>query len=216
MKLYLLRHGETAVNKKGGIFQGQIEVPLNDAGIAQAQAAHDDFVRRGILFDKVYSSPQGRALHTAQLASGWDRSRILTDDRLKEQSFGPLEGKTWDCMEPSKFHALMCDAGNYVPPAGAESILHLVQRCSSFLEEMRRTRPADTILTVCHGGTIRAMLVTLHALDLDTFWQPPVGNCAWYELTLEDGRFSITNHSRGSELPMGDVPEKVADLMEQA
>ncbi len=198
MKLYLLRHGETDINKMGGRFQGQIEVPLNAEGERQALAAGEEFRKRGITFDKVYASPQGRAMRTAELAAGVSRDEIITDDRLKEQNFGALEGETWDHMEPSRFHALMFDAVNYVPPQGAESVLHLVQRTSTFLTEICREKPAESILIAAHGGSMRALLVNIHAMDLGVFWMKKLGNCAWYELTLDaQGRLQVTDSFGG-------------------
>ena len=62
MKLYLLRHGETAWNNTHR-FQGQIDIPLNDFGRELAEITRD--AAPEIVFDRVYSSPLSRAFETA-------------------------------------------------------------------------------------------------------------------------------------------------------
>ncbi len=200
MKLYVLRHGMTDVNRAGGRFQGQIEIELNEDGIRQAKIAGEQFRQRGIHFDRVIASPLHRAFDTAALASGFSSSRITTDPRLLEQNFGPFEGKRWEEMNPRTFKALMEDAANYVPVPGAESILHLIQRTSDFFDELTREAPDESILIGTHGGNVRALLVHLHLADLQKFWQTPVGNCAWYEFTLTDHGLEVTDREVGEEI----------------
>lgn len=214
MKVYLLRHGETYLNKQGGHFQGQIDTPeadLDEAGREQARKTRVEFARRGFHFDLVYSSPQKRAVETAELATGCRREQMILDDRLKEQAFGPFEGQPWEKMNPATFHALMQDPMHYYPGPGMESVLHLIQRSGGFLDELGRKlqapsselressmkkKPADTeerILVSTHGGVVRGMLQHLHIGSLEHFWDIPVGNCAWYELTWENGGFRLTD-----------------------
>lgn len=195
MKIYLLRHGETGINAIGGRFQGQIDTPgaaLTEKGRRQAREAGEKFRRMGLRFDLVYTSPQNRAMETAMLATGLSSDRLIPDDRLKEISFGPFEGQKWETMNPGTFHAMMYDFGNYVPGPGMESGIGLLTRVSSFLEDLKRQKPADTILVSTHGGVIRAALVHIHADPLTSFWQNPVGNCAWFEITCEGGTCSLT------------------------
>ncbi len=195
MKIYLLRHGETGINAIGGRFQGQIDTPgaaLTEKGRRQAREAGEKFRRMGLHFDLVYTSPQNRAMETAMLATGLSSDRLIPDDRLKEISFGPFEGQKWETMNPGTFHAMMYDFGNYVPGPGMESGIGLLTRVSSFLEDLKRQKPADTILVSTHGGVIRAALVHIHADPLTSFWQNPVGNCAWFEITCEGGTCSLT------------------------
>ena len=195
MKIYLLRHGETGINAIGGRFQGQIDTPgaaLTENGRRQAQEAGEKFRRMGLHFDLVYTSPQNRAMETAMLATGLSSDRLIPDDRLKEISFGPFEGQKWETMNPGTFHAMMYDFGNYVPGPGMESGIGLLTRVSSFLEDLKRQKPANTILVSTHGGVIRAALVHIHADPLTSFWQNPVGNCAWFEITCEGGTCSLT------------------------
>ncbi|MCC6094853.1 MAG: histidine phosphatase family protein [Eubacterium sp.] len=199
MTIYLLRHGETTINTIGGRFQGQIntqEAALNSRGREQAREAGEEFRRRGIHFDLVYSSPQERAVETAMLATGKSAGQIILDDRLKELNFGPYEGQKWEKMDPRKFDTMMHDFGNYMPGPGLESSMQLMQRVCSFLEELKRNRPAESILVSTHGGTIRAALVHIHADPMKTFWQNPVGNCAWFALQCERDRFILTDCDR--------------------
>ena len=199
MKLYILRHGETKINTIGGRFQGQINTPeaaLTENGIEQAREVAREFKDKGFFFDKVYSSPQERAMQTAVLASGAEESQLILDDRLKEMDFGPLEGMEWKYMEPAKFKALMDDFGNYLPGPGMESGLTLIRRVSMFLEDMKRKNTEESVLVSTHGGVVRAALVNLHVDPLASFWRNPVGNCGWIELTLTDGKWVLTDLDR--------------------
>ena len=57
--LVMWRHGQTDYNKQHRI-QGQIDIPLNETGIAQAKDAAVGLAR--LPFTRVVSSPLGRAL----------------------------------------------------------------------------------------------------------------------------------------------------------
>lgn len=63
MKLYIIRHGQTDWNVAGKI-QGRRDIPLNAQGRLQAQALAAGMAKRPVT--AVFSSPQRRALETAQ------------------------------------------------------------------------------------------------------------------------------------------------------
>ena len=63
---YFLRHGETDWNRDRRA-QGQIDIPLNATGIAQAKAAAE--VVRGLGLRTICASPLSRAYETARFAS---------------------------------------------------------------------------------------------------------------------------------------------------
>lgn len=65
--IYVIRHGQTDLNKEGRM-QGRQGLPLNERGIQQAERLRDEFT--SISFDYVFSSPQARAVQTAEIASG--------------------------------------------------------------------------------------------------------------------------------------------------
>ena len=101
--LYIIRHGETAKNKKK-LLQGRSDQSLNESGFSQAADAGDRLRSMGISFDRIYSSPLIRARQTAEQIlkrggksdpdgeAGIDASPIITDERLIEMDYGPYEG----------------------------------------------------------------------------------------------------------------------------
>ncbi|MCT8138538.1 histidine phosphatase family protein [Anaerobacillus sp. CMMVII] len=65
--IYVIRHGQTNLNKEGRL-QGRLGLPLNDDGIAQAESLKEKL--KDVTFDYIFSSPQERAIQTAELATG--------------------------------------------------------------------------------------------------------------------------------------------------
>ena len=57
-RVYLVRHGETDANREG-IIQGQMNTPLNNRGVYQANIVREAL--RSIPFDTAYSSDLTRA-----------------------------------------------------------------------------------------------------------------------------------------------------------
>src|SRR5699024_2599454 len=90
LKIYLLRHGETAWNADGNRYCGRTDLTLTEKGIRQAELVHKKLKEKS--FDLVFSSPLKRAVKTTQIVSG--RKDIETDQRLIEVDFGEWEGKS--------------------------------------------------------------------------------------------------------------------------
>ncbi len=90
-RIILVRHGETDWNKQGR-FQGQIDIPLNQNGKAQAQAA-SQFLK-GVSIQKAFSSSLSRPKETAQIIlKEHPGIEISLKDNLKEIGHGKWEGK---------------------------------------------------------------------------------------------------------------------------
>ncbi|HSD65513.1 MAG TPA: histidine phosphatase family protein, partial [Vicinamibacteria bacterium] len=92
-ELWLVRHGETPASR-GRTLAGWTDVPLTEHGEGQAAALRP--LVAGERFDGVWSSDLRRAVTTARLAWGEPRP----DARLREMSFGTLEGRPWADLEP--------------------------------------------------------------------------------------------------------------------
>ena len=80
MRLFIVRHGETAWNREGR-FQGQLDVPLNEAGMLQADRVAERF--RGYPLAAVLASPLSRARVTGErIFDAADCDAFVVDDGL--------------------------------------------------------------------------------------------------------------------------------------
>ena len=94
-KLVLLRHGQSEWNEKN-LFTGWVDVNLTDKGRSEAQRGGELLKERHILPDVVHTSPQRRAINTANISlDAADRLWIPVKRtwRLNERHYGALQGK---------------------------------------------------------------------------------------------------------------------------
>ena len=87
--LLVIRHGETDWNRQHR-FQGQIDVPLNATGQAQAQRLAARL--RDEVIDVLVCSDLQRAMATAEPLAHQRGLALQTQPLWREQGFGVLEG----------------------------------------------------------------------------------------------------------------------------
>lgn len=98
----------------------------------------------------MYSSPLGRARHTAELIVGEGRSIELVDD-LREWHFGSLEGTSNREMPPQPW-------GDYPVAFGGESEVQLQSRMVAALSRIMARPQHDCVLAVSHGSACQEFL----------------------------------------------------------
>lgn len=94
--LILWRHGQTDYNTAGRV-QGQVDIPLNDAGRRQAAAAARGLA--GLAPSRLVASPLVRAQETAQALAAVTGLGVESVHDLRERSFGSWEGLTREEIE---------------------------------------------------------------------------------------------------------------------
>lgn len=194
--IYFLRHGETDWNRERRI-QGQIDIALNARGreqarkmaakLAEVMPAPDGF--------HLYSSPLQRARQTmaAVLAAyGLPETEVTHDARLKELSFGEVEGRPW-----SDVHALGVapevkpEAYHDWRPAGGESYADGRDRVGEWLESLHQP-----VIVVAHGGIsriLRGLVFDLPKCEIvqlkvpqDRFFRIADGGLDWFDACERD------------------------------
>lgn len=158
MRLLLVRHGQTDFNKNKRPQGQEIDVPLNETGIAQAEEAARS-LPEGI--DRVVSSPLKRAAQTAEILNRTLNAEIEFNDDIKELRYGSLAGKSWPEIEElladkdahEKDDKILFDYRRF----GGDSAEDLTKRVSKFVDEAREKYADRTVLVVTHGGVIDAM-----------------------------------------------------------
>ena len=201
MKLYLVRHGETAWNKLKKV-QGHSDISLNAYGRYLAEETANGL--RDISFAAAYTSPLSRAKETAQLILAGRNIPLYEDIRIQEMGFGVAEGMCCrgENKEPGsdEFNKLFTDTKNYIVPEGGESIGQLEDRIQDFLHELydRKEYEDKTLLISTHGAALTAMLNLIKGQkDIARFWENGVpANCSVTEVTVQNGRAEIIEEGR--------------------
>jgi ribonuclease H / adenosylcobalamin/alpha-ribazole phosphatase len=152
----LLRHGQTpmSVQKR---YAGRSDVPLTDAGVAQAAAAAKRLASAGI--DAIVASPLQRAVRTAEAVAAVTGLPVMTDDGFRETDFGDWEGLTFAEVRerwPSEMTAWLADPA--VAPPGGESFAEVSERVTAALGRVLDGRAGQTVLIVSHVTPIKTLV----------------------------------------------------------
>jgi probable phosphoglycerate mutase len=196
MRVLFLRHGQTDWNAAHRIQGGVAEIDLNEAGVIQAENAADGLARAGLSFDRVYSSPFRRAMHTAEIVCSRVGGSPVPDGRIHEIHFGEYEGTPYleggYCDE--NIRAAFENPPAYVP-RGGETFGQVLARVRDFLDNELKPLEGvcDNVLVVAHGGVLHAVVTTVLGLDVSRFWEGRQRNCCVHVVDLSDGRFTLVN-----------------------
>lgn len=198
MKIYCVRHGETAWNKEGKV-QGSADIPLNENGIALAEVTSE--AMRDIPFDVIYVSPLIRAQETAAIMKRDREIPVITDARLQEMGFGKYEGTSVRAareQEENVLHNFVCHPERYRARDG-EDFSQVIARAGSFIDEV--LIPAEDryahVMIASHGALIRCFLRCVEERPLAAFWSGiPQRNCAVTILELQGGRLRVLEEGK--------------------
>lgn len=182
-RLVLLRHGRTEWNVNGR-FQGQADVPLDEIGRGQAQAA----ARNVADFAPValFSSDLARTYQTAEPLAALTGLEIQTDKRLREIHVGSWEGLHGDeirAQHPDLAERVWRGEDVRRSPTG-ESPREVADRVAEALTEIAETADDEsTIAVVTHGLAGRVGACQFVGLPFE-HWRlfGGLANCAWISL----------------------------------
>jgi len=153
-RLCLVRHGETAWNAERRL-QGHLDVPLNDAGRLQAEAAARTLAAQ--TFAAAYSSDLYRARETATAAARSLGLELTIEPELRERHYGDFQGLTYDearerfPVDYGRFHARDAD---FAFTGGGESLTAFAARIRRVLSRIASAHPGQQALVVTHGGVL--------------------------------------------------------------
>ena len=196
--VYLIRHGETDHNADGRAM-GQMDIPLNARGIGQARQTAE-FLRKYPI-ERIVSSDLGRAMGTAEPLADALGLAVEPDARLRELSFGILEGKTvaeCEALDPEAVTRWRSGDFDAALPGG-ESRRSLMKRTREVLEEIA-AGPHVHVALFSHGGALNALHTHMinhgnprspeHIPRAFRFHNAAVSMAAWAE---DQWRFLVVN-----------------------
>ena len=182
MKLYLVRHGETDLNKRR-ILQGRTDSELNAYGRELAYLTAEGL--KDVPFDIAFTSPLRRAKETAQIILGERQIPLIEELRIQEIGFGDFEGLCYlregGNIPDKTFLNFFEKPEAYRTPPNGESLEAVIRRTGEFLNELLSAKKYDdkTLLVSTHGGALKAILANVRQAPIAKFWGTGVHkNCA--------------------------------------
>lgn len=200
--LYIIRHGQTDLNKRG-IIQGRgMDTDLNEYGLLQAGAFYEAY--KHVPFDKVYTSTLKRTHQTVKqfIDSGipW-----VQYPGLDELAWGVYEGLESTDITKTAFTNLVnkWSAGElHHKFEEGENPLEVKERQLLVLEKLIEKNGDRTILICMHGRALRLFLCLLTnkpLSDMDSF---PHSNTALYKVEYDGHNFKIADFNNSDHLKL--------------
>ncbi|MFN4033346.1 MAG: histidine phosphatase family protein [Fimbriimonadales bacterium] len=198
LKVYLVRHGQTAWNQVGRI-QGHSDTPLDAIGRRQASQAARWLAERVQHPRAIYSSDLQRAFHTAQAIAQAVNAPLHPDPALRERHWGLWEGLTSAEVQqqfPDHHFTYLYDPMVGTPP-DAEPMSDFWTRVQYFGQRLLQTHPDGEVIVVGHGGSLRILLCEALAGDVQTYRRIRLDNASVsiVERTTERLYVSLLNYT---------------------
>jgi broad specificity phosphatase PhoE len=206
-QLLLLRHARTAFNAAGR-FQGQVDVPLDEVGRAQAaRVAPLIAARRPFL---IVSSDSSRAADTAAPLADACELKVTYDERLREIDVGGWSGLTLKEVEeafPQEHADWLTGNREELRRGGGETYAEVGWRAYEAVRELLDGSQDELLVAVTHGGTARSLIDLMLGLPVGArHILGGIPNAGWSR--LDKGRFGwrLAEHGVTADLGVPPVP----------
>lgn len=172
LNLYIIRHGQTEWNVLRRL-QGWNNSNLTEQGIKDAERLSERL--KHIDFDYIYSSPQPRALDTANIIKANRSIDISLLDGLKEIGFGVWEGMSIDEINKKYdgHYNTYINTPHLYEPIDGESFEDIFKRVEESLKTII-SKGGNNILIVSHGVTIKILTSIIKDIPLHELYNIPI------------------------------------------
>lgn len=176
-RLILIRHGQTEYNLKG-LSQGLIDIPLNKTGEQQADALISFLTPYKV--SKIYSSPSGRAIATAEPLSRSLSIEIAVEPGLAEMDQGDYDGFSAEDMRkkiPKNFlDAWRSGNPDDVRMPNGETLNEVQERMVSVCDLLATKERGSSIAIFSHNLSIKTLLCHGFGVELRNFRRLSISN----------------------------------------
>jgi probable phosphoglycerate mutase len=193
--LYLIRHGESAINTIPGTFGGrQNESPLTEKGMCQAQKLGAYLVRASIVPTQIFSSPAVRAYDTGResLRVAGIALPIAKTPELQELDRGAWTGRTRAEIDAdAALQAAMLQQGMDYKPEDGESMRDVYTRMTNW---------ADSVIDPRYTSENPQHIVAYsHSNAIGCFAAAASGLTRHYTDSIQIGQASVSIFSNADE-----------------
>lgn len=157
-RLVLVRHGATSATAQRR-YSGRADPPLSRLGLDQAARVAARLAAELPAPAAVLSSPRRRCVAVAHRIAAATECPTSVDEELAECDFGEWEGRTFEEVRAGwpAAHAAWLGSTSVAPPGG-ESLDAVAARVRRFVERVRRSHQAASVVVVSHTSPLKLVL----------------------------------------------------------
>lgn len=192
-QIILVRHGQTEWNVGAGggeRFRGRVDLPLDDAGLAQAKAVAERLADQPVA--AVYSSPLRRAMETAQPTAQQLGLPVQPLPGLMDIHYGDWQGLSHAEVaqaHPDLYRRWLEKPHRVKFPRG-ESLRQVRLRGMAALKEVSDRDAGQTILLVAHQVVNKVLICAMLGLSNANFWRIRQDNACLNIFEHQEGIFT--------------------------
>jgi len=193
--IILVRHGQTEWNLDQR-FRGLADVPLDQTGLAQAEATAERVAKQWTP-SAIYSSPRARTIKTAETIAQAVAQRVelpvQIHSGLEDNNFGDWQGLTPDQVRlrwPEEIDNWFDHPERARIPHG-DTLEAVRCRLMSTIDELKHRHLDQNIVLVGHTATNRLILLGILGLENRMFWRLGQDNCAINLIRADSSGFTL-------------------------
>jgi len=192
-RFILVRHGQTEWNRIER-FRGRADVPLNEMGLAQAEATGRR-VAQAWQPAAIYVSPLSRAVQTAEAIARHFGLPLQVHPGLADIDYGEWQGLTPDQVKerwPDNYQAWY-HAPHTARIPGGETLDALRARGMAAVHELATRHEGQTVVLVGHTVINRVLLLGVLGLGNERFWRLRQDTCAINVFETDGADFTLVS-----------------------
>ena len=196
----LVRHGQTELNLAER-FRGRSEAPLNETGLAQAEAVARR-IASGWKPASIYPRPLSRAIQTGQPIARACGIPLQPEPGLIDIDFGDWQGLSFSEARqrwPQEIENWRQRPHQCQLPNG-EILGDVRRRAMKTLHQLGLRHPDVTIVLIGHTVTNQLLLLGILDLGIDHFWRIRQGNCALNVIESREGVYILVSMNETAHL----------------
>ena len=196
MKILFTRHGRTAVNVRGRVHQVGDAAGLDRVGKRQIEKVARVFQQQKV--EVIYSSPERRAVESAQIIGGKLNIKPIIESGLAERNWGEWSQKTWEEVLAQLQTMSLEERYSFIPPGGESWEQAEIRLADSVNEIIKRPHKVTAIIT--HGGVMRVLMPVLKNEPKESSFRYDFLNGSITSFEYKNGRWRLISENDVSHL----------------
>jgi broad specificity phosphatase PhoE len=188
--IIIVRHGRTEFNAAGRL-QGRTDNPLDEVGLAQAEAVATYLAPELLSDTLIVCSPLLRARQTATAIAQGVGASLEIDERWIELDYGAFEGLRQSEVPTNVWREWRNDS-NFAAPQG-ESLNQVQQRVADACAELAQRLDGRTAVVVSHVSPIKSAVAWALGVDVSVGWKTQLVTASITRLAISANGAALTS-----------------------